>query len=366
VTWLYQQVSYLWSSLNNAWTKLNNLIGQIASGIAYAASLARSAADAAADWAIAVVKAWAASVFVTAVMVWYIVEPRVREVVDAAVSTLLYPIAQGVAVVRAMVLDQVAQIATQIQNIRALVDVAKATTVTLVTTQVVTHDQEIKSWVTTNFPQIADIFGTDDWKNLQALGKFIGSILLWFSDPLRAIRELVMGWLITWVCRALAHEIDDSVSLYDTSVSSSGYGGGELPVGVSPQAAGELAWPLDSLVICGYTFNAPPGHMGVDLALPAGRRVYAMTDGAVSVPPYMPSGYGHYCIVQDGAWRTLYAHAETVQVDDGVKVKQGQQVMLGNSTGRSTGNHLHLEIKYNGQYIDPMSVLPIAGKRWSG
>jgi len=193
------------------------------------------------------------------------------------------------------------------------------------------------------------------------LRPMIDSILLFFRNPLKAIRDLIMNVLVTWICSGLAHEIDPSISLYGSLTGpGGGSGGGEIG-GVSPGQTGELAWPLDYLIISGNTFGVPPGHVGIDFHLPKGKKIYAMHDGTISVPNEMPAGYGVYCSVSGGKWRTLYGHNERIIVPNGEKVKRGQQIAIGDTTGRSTGDHLHLEIIYNGQYIDPITVLPLEG-----
>ena len=199
------------------------------------------------------------------------------------------------------------------------------------------------------------------WKTFEALSKILYSILLFFKDPLRAIRDLILPLLITWVCSALAHEMNSSIQLFGALTGpGGGSGGGEIG-GASPGMSGELAWPLDGLRISGNTFGVPPGHVGIDLYLPKGKKVYAMHGGTAGVPDPMPAGYGNYVVVSGGKWRTLYAHGQQVIVNNGAKVDRGQQIMVGDSVGRSTGDHLHLEIIYNGQYIDPVDVLPIQG-----
>ncbi len=219
----------------------------------------------------------------------------------------------------------------------------------------------VREWVSANFPLLADIMSSDIWKAAEALSKILKSILLFFANPLKVIRDLIVPFLVTWICSAVAHEIDPSIPLYSGfSGPGGGSGGGEIG-GSSPGMTGELAWPLDGLFISGNTFGVPAGHVGIDLHLPKGKKVYAMHDGTASVPNPMPTGYGNYVIVSGGKWRTLYAHGERVIVDSGVKVKRGEQIMIGDSVGRSTGDHLHLEIIYNGQYIDPIDVLPIQG-----
>lgn len=62
---------------------------------------------------------------------------------------------------------------------------------------------------------VLDLLSSGDFfDTINAMGRLIGDIVLWFSDPLRALRDLVVPLLVGWVCRALAHEIDESIPLF--------------------------------------------------------------------------------------------------------------------------------------------------------
>lgn len=100
-------------------------------------------------------------------------------------------------------------------------------------------------------------------------------------------------------------------------------------------------------------------HNGVDFAAPAGTPIYAAESGVVTVAQ-STSGYGNTVIIDHGGgmW-TLYAHIR----NGGIKVKAGQQVKRGEkvaevgSTGRSTGNHLHFEVRINEKPVNPVNYL---------
>ena len=99
-------------------------------------------------------------------------------------------------------------------------------------------------------------------------------------------------------------------------------------------------------------------HTGIDLALsgPTGASsIYASCDGWVSRVEWLTYSYGYYVIVDcGGGWETLYAHFREIVVAWGQSVTKGQTVLgISGSTGYSTGEHLHFEIRYNGQYLDP-------------
>jgi len=100
-----------------------------------------------------------------------------------------------------------------------------------------------------------------------------------------------------------------------------------------------------------YTF-----HSGLDLAAPEGTAIRAMFDGVVVTARYS-SDYGNYAIIDHGGFQTLYAHCLTLNVSEGQQVSGGQKIAEVGSTGRATGNHLHVEFRCNGQRYDPAAVL---------
>ncbi|RYE07534.1 MAG: M23 family metallopeptidase [Hyphomicrobiales bacterium] len=99
-------------------------------------------------------------------------------------------------------------------------------------------------------------------------------------------------------------------------------------------------------------------HTGVDLAAPRGTPIYASGDGVVERAQWV-SGYGRYVELKHvNGFETGYGHMNAIAdgMKPGVKVRQGQVIGYVGSTGNSTGNHLHFEIKVNGRFVDPLSV----------
>lgn len=97
------------------------------------------------------------------------------------------------------------------------------------------------------------------------------------------------------------------------------------------------------------------GHKGIDIASPKNSEIYAAASGTVVTAVKGHSSYGNYVVIDhgDGKTETLYAHCNSLNVKKGDKVKAGQVIAFVGTTGRSTGNHLHFEIKINGTRIDP-------------
>jgi murein DD-endopeptidase MepM/ murein hydrolase activator NlpD len=94
-------------------------------------------------------------------------------------------------------------------------------------------------------------------------------------------------------------------------------------------------------------------HKGVDLAQPTGTPVYATADGIVSKAERF-SSYGNYIQIEHGGeMQTRYAHLSGYTVAAGEQVRKGQLIGYVGSTGRSTGPHLHYEVRVAGEAVDP-------------
>ncbi len=103
-------------------------------------------------------------------------------------------------------------------------------------------------------------------------------------------------------------------------------------------------------------------HNGVDIAAPGGTPIYAAEEGVVTYSQYNFGGYGYMVKISHGnGVETRYAHCSRLLVEAGDTVEQGEPIALVGTTGRSTGNHLHFEIRINGQAIDPLPYLTAYG-----
>lgn len=105
------------------------------------------------------------------------------------------------------------------------------------------------------------------------------------------------------------------------------------------------------------TKGASTYHKGVDWATPTGTPVYASNAGTV-VQAGWSSGYGYAVYINHADGRqTRYGHLSKVLVSVGQTVSQGQKIALSGNTGRSTGPHLHFEIRINGNAVNPLDYL---------
>lgn len=105
--------------------------------------------------------------------------------------------------------------------------------------------------------------------------------------------------------------------------------------------------------------HKPATHTGIDIPAPRGTPIMAAKSGIVITSTYNPGGYGQYVVISHGNGNTtLYAHmvqgSQTVKVGD--VVTQGQVIGQVGTTGRSTGYHLHFEVRVNNVRIDPATL----------
>lgn len=111
------------------------------------------------------------------------------------------------------------------------------------------------------------------------------------------------------------------------------------------------------------------GHPGCDIAAPKGSNIIASREGKViwANTGYSGSGYGGYgnCVAIDhgDGYHSIYGHMSAINVSKGDKVMQGQSIGQVGSTGYSTGNHCHFEIRQNGNRVSPTSFIPELGKK---
>lgn len=101
-------------------------------------------------------------------------------------------------------------------------------------------------------------------------------------------------------------------------------------------------------------------HAGVDFAAPRGTPIYATADGVVTVAG-RESGYGNVVRIRhELGFETVYAHQNKIRVKPGQKVSRGDRIGDMGTTGRSTGVHLHYEVRVNGKAVNPMTYLEAA------
>lgn len=161
----------------------------------------------------------------------------------------------------------------------------------------------------------------------------------------------------------VAHRDHVHVSVYGNSAT-----------GVSPGAVGDGAarLPIDPgkyTISSGYGVRDNPTgsggqfHAGLDFAAPGGTPIFATNGGTVTAAGNAGDGYGNKVVITNGNTSVLYGH----QIDGGIKVHPGDVVESGaeigavGSTGDSSGNHLHFEVRIDGKSTDPVPFLQSQG-----
>ena len=134
--------------------------------------------------------------------------------------------------------------------------------------------------------------------------------------------------------------------------------------------SGDWYWPLPGRYKISSLFGSRPdpftgkrdNHTGTDIPAPGGTPIYAAKTGIVTTvnKNKNASSYGYYCIISHGSgYATLYAHQNQAPiVQEGQTVQKGQVIGYVGSTGRSTGNHLHFELRVNGVRNDVLKLYP--------
>ena len=134
-------------------------------------------------------------------------------------------------------------------------------------------------------------------------------------------------------------------------------------------ADGAIAVPSDKPVktaafTSGYGVRSDPFrgraamHAGIDLAGPVGTPIYATGDGTVSESGYHNGGYGNLVKLDHGRGiETRYGHLSAILVRAGQRVTRGQMIGRMGSTGRSTGSHLHYEVRIDSRAVNPIPFM---------
>ena len=128
-----------------------------------------------------------------------------------------------------------------------------------------------------------------------------------------------------------------------------------------------FAWPFRTsyYISCPYGRRESRFHTGVDITCSKalGKPIYASAAGYVIRAKHSNVSYGNHLIIDHGkkngnSYSTLYAHCQTLLVDEGDYVRQGQLIAYCGSTGNSSGPHLHFEVRVNGDYVNPFNYIP--------
>lgn len=102
-------------------------------------------------------------------------------------------------------------------------------------------------------------------------------------------------------------------------------------------------------------------HTGVDFAMKPGNRLYATGDGVIESVKFELFGYGNQVVIDHGfGYKTRYAHMSKISVVEGMKVKRGECIGLSGNSGRSSGPHLHYEVLYKDNHVNPANYFDLS------
>ena len=122
----------------------------------------------------------------------------------------------------------------------------------------------------------------------------------------------------------------------------------------------EYSMPANSKIITsnyGYRKSFKRMHRGIDIKVYIGDTIYAAFNGQVRVVKNDPNGYGNYVVIRHyNGFETIYGHMSKQLVGTNDFVQAGDPIGLGGNTGRSTGSHLHFEVRFCGIPIDPAEI----------
>lgn len=120
-------------------------------------------------------------------------------------------------------------------------------------------------------------------------------------------------------------------------------------------------WPVEGPLIAPFGLrwgaNGPTIHRGVDIVVPTGTPVYAMSDGQVRFAGEMTDFGLVVWVDHQDAILTIYAHLSELLVVEGERVTKDAAVGLSGESGNATGPHLHFEIRGRGHQVDPVAML---------
>jgi lipoprotein NlpD len=125
----------------------------------------------------------------------------------------------------------------------------------------------------------------------------------------------------------------------------------------APVERPQLSWPLHGVLYARFGKKGKEPHDGIDLAAPAGTSVKTAAPGKVLFAGEQ-KGYGNLAIVEhEGGMVTLYAHNRDLRVKAGQRVREGQVIATVGESGKTSGPHLHFEVRKGGVPVDPLQLL---------
>lgn len=164
------------------------------------------------------------------------------------------------------------------------------------------------------------------------------------------VEKCVEGLYEKPVVKTVKKASNSGGGMYATGMNASGQ---KVNIGIS------LIRPVSGTITSRFGPRSRNNHKGIDIGAPKGTGIKAAASGTVVLSQYgYNGGYGNYVIVSHGnGVQTVYGHCSSLVATVGQKVSQGQVIARVGSTGVSTGNHLHFEIRVNGVVQNPQNYV---------
>ncbi len=214
----------------------------------------------------------------------------------------------------------------------------------------ITEDKEEKFYVSTfeEAEKVIDELEEKESANEEKIGiiEKYGKELKEFTDVEKCVSELYEKKVIVQKSTYAA----PSASNYTSGSSSA-----KVSLGIS------LINPVSGVITSRFGSNESVRdhtHSGLDISAPYGTAIKAAASGTVTYSGNANDGYGYYVIISHGnGVSTVYAHCSQLLVSAGQTVSQGEVIAKVGSTGNSTGNHLHFEVRKNGITYNPQNYV---------
>lgn len=211
----------------------------------------------------------------------------------------------------------------------------------------ITEEKEEKFYVSTfeEAEKVIDDLEEKDSANQDELGilEKYGKELKEFTDVEKCVSEL-------YEKKVVIQRATYATPSYTTSRSSA-----YVSLGIN------LINPVSGVITSRFGSNdsvRDHSHSGLDISAPYGTTIKAAASGTVTYSGNANDGYGYYIIISHGnGVSTVYAHCSQLLVSAGQTVSQGEVIAKVGSTGNSTGNHLHLEVRKNGVTLNPQNYV---------
>lgn len=130
------------------------------------------------------------------------------------------------------------------------------------------------------------------------------------------------------------------------------------PTNLGPVGIGTYVWPTTETRISGFEWTPDVGHYGVDIGGKKGNPIYTIDNGVVVYAGWSDWGYGNVIAIDHGnGLQSLYAHLDSLNVSCGDFVYQGDTIGFMGSTGKSSGPHLHFEIRDGLTRLNPHNYI---------